>query len=318
MALMDDVTSEEFALRWNNFSNNLSDGFSAHLSNKDLVDVTLAVEGRLLQAHKLILSVCSPYFHEIFKANPCKHPVIILKDIKYNYIEALINFMYQGEVNVKQEELENFLTVAEILKVKGLTFNNDVTHSDEFPINGYDNPESEAKSVKPKERSKKRAQDSTQPSKKVKRSQGLLKSPLKTDPDKDQDENNVDNSVDHSSGINNGEATDVIKEGEDSNEDLLADDTLDNSAEPNIGPVTYRLSARGRPQLVYEGFVYNLTSRSEVLNRSHYRCAEQHRGCRGKCAVISERFMPTGVKDHNHLPGYLSEEDYCKKKSYED
>lgn len=67
MALMDDVTSEEFALRWNNFSNNLSDGFSAHLSNKDLVDVTLAVEGRLLQAHKLILSVCSPYFHEIFK-----------------------------------------------------------------------------------------------------------------------------------------------------------------------------------------------------------------------------------------------------------
>ncbi|KAG8039867.1 hypothetical protein G9C98_000596 [Cotesia typhae] len=284
MALMDDVTSEEFVLRWNNFSNNLSDGFLAHLSNKDLVDVTLAVEGRLLQAHKLILSVCSPYFHEILKANPCEHPVIILKDIKYHDIEALINFMYQGEVNVKQDELENFLTVAEILKVNGLTFNNDVKDLDEFPINGYDNPESEVKSVKPKERSKKRAQDSTQPSKKVKRSQELLKSPLKTDPDKDQDENDVDNSVHHS----------------------------------NVGPVTYRLSARGRPQLVYEGFVYNLTSRSEVLNRSHYRCAEQHRGCRGKCAVISERFMPTGVKDHNHLPGYLSEEDYRKKKSYED
>lgn len=61
-----------------------------------------------------------------FQANPCEHPVIILKDIKYHDIEALINFMYQGEVNVKQDELENFLTVAAILKVKGLTFNNDI------------------------------------------------------------------------------------------------------------------------------------------------------------------------------------------------
>lgn len=79
-------------------------------------------------------------------------------------------------------------------------------------------------------------------------------------------------------------------------------------------PVTYRLSARGRPQLVHEGYVYNLTSRSEVLNRSHYRCAEQHRGCRGKCAVIAERFMPTGVHEHNHPPGYQSEYEYRKKK----
>jgi len=81
-----------------------------------------------------------------------------------------------------------------------------------------------------------------------------------------------------------------------------------------VEPVIYRLSARGRPQLVHEGYVYNLTSRSEVLNRSHYRCAEQHRGCRGKCSVIAERFMPTGVHEHNHPPGYQSEYDYKKKK----
>lgn len=78
--------------------------------------------------------------------------------------------------------------------------------------------------------------------------------------------------------------------------------------------MTYRLSARGRPQLVHEGYVYNMTSRSEGLNRLHYRCAEQHRGCRGKCAVISEIFMPTGVDDHNHPPAYESEHDYRKKK----
>lgn len=59
--------SEQFSLRWNNFSNNLTSGFLNHLTENDLVDVTLAVEGQLLQAHKLVLSVCSPYFKNIFK-----------------------------------------------------------------------------------------------------------------------------------------------------------------------------------------------------------------------------------------------------------
>lgn len=59
--------SEQFSLRWNNFSNNLTSGFLSHLTENDLVDVTLAVEGQLLQAHKLVLSVCSPYFKNIFK-----------------------------------------------------------------------------------------------------------------------------------------------------------------------------------------------------------------------------------------------------------
>ena len=61
--------SEQFSLRWNNFSNNLTSGFLSHLTENDLVDVTLAVEGQLLQAHKLVLSVCSPYFKNIFKVH---------------------------------------------------------------------------------------------------------------------------------------------------------------------------------------------------------------------------------------------------------
>lgn len=67
MALTEAFAPEQFALRWNNFSNNLSSGFLSHLNNKDLVDVTIAVDGQLLQAHKLVLSVCSTYFQDIFK-----------------------------------------------------------------------------------------------------------------------------------------------------------------------------------------------------------------------------------------------------------
>lgn len=58
------------------------------------------------------------FFQQI---NPCKHPIVILKDIGFSEVESLLKFMYQGEVNVKQEELASFLKVAEALKVKGLT-----------------------------------------------------------------------------------------------------------------------------------------------------------------------------------------------------
>lgn len=62
-----DMDNSDYSLKWNNFTSNLTCGFLSHLSDNELVDVTLAVEGRLLQAHKLVLSVCSPYFKEIFK-----------------------------------------------------------------------------------------------------------------------------------------------------------------------------------------------------------------------------------------------------------
>ncbi|KAK7791251.1 hypothetical protein R5R35_005577 [Gryllus longicercus] len=112
---------EHFSLRWNNFHSNMSSGFCALLQEDALVDVTLAAEGRVLQAHKLVLSVCSPYFKQIFAANPCKHPIVILKDVHHKQLSDLLNFMYQGEVNVRQEELATFLKTAELLQIKGLT-----------------------------------------------------------------------------------------------------------------------------------------------------------------------------------------------------
>lgn len=117
------MDTEQFSLCWNNFHNNLSSGFQDLLKDEDLVDVTLAAEGRYVKAHKTVLSVCSPYFKELFRVNPCKHPIVILHDINYNALNALLTFMYQGEVSVSQEEIPMFMRVAEILKVKGLTDN---------------------------------------------------------------------------------------------------------------------------------------------------------------------------------------------------
>lgn len=121
------MEGDQFSLCWNNFHNNLSAGFNSLLQDEDLVDVTLAAEGKYLKAHKTVLSVCSPYFKELFRVNPCKHPIVILQDVNYSALCSLLQFMYQGEVSVSQEEIPVFMKVAEMLKIKGLTDNNAVS-----------------------------------------------------------------------------------------------------------------------------------------------------------------------------------------------
>lgn len=86
------------------------------------MDVTLAAEGQLVKAHRLILSVCSPYFRKMFTQMPAnQHAFIFLKDVSHSALKDLIQFMYCGEVNVKQDALPAFISTAEALQIKGLT-----------------------------------------------------------------------------------------------------------------------------------------------------------------------------------------------------
>jgi len=117
-------TSEKFCLRWNDFESNISGAFRELREDKDFFDVTLACDDDQLQAHKVILSACSPFFRTILRRNRHEHPLLYLKGVKYVDLVSVLNFMYHGEVNVAQEELNSFLAVAEDLKVKGLTQNN--------------------------------------------------------------------------------------------------------------------------------------------------------------------------------------------------
>jgi len=115
--------SEKFCLRWNDFETNISSSFRELRDDKDFFDVTLACDDEQIQAHKVILSACSPFFRNILRRNVHPNPLLYLKGVKYADIQAVLNFMYHGEVNVAQEELNSFLAVAEDLRVKGLTQN---------------------------------------------------------------------------------------------------------------------------------------------------------------------------------------------------
>lgn len=111
---------QQFCLRWNNYQTNLTSVFDQLLQNESFVDVTLACDGNSIKAHKMVLSACSPYFQSLFFDNPCQHPIIIMRDVKWPELKAAVEFMYKGEINVSQEQIGPLLRVAEMLKIRGL------------------------------------------------------------------------------------------------------------------------------------------------------------------------------------------------------
>nr|XP_023019709.1 longitudinals lacking protein isoform X6 [Leptinotarsa decemlineata] len=118
---MDD--DQQFCLRWNNHQSTLVAVFETLLANGILVDCTLAAEGKHLNAHKVVLSACSPYFEALLSKHFDKHPILILKDVKFQELEAMMDYMYKGEVNISQDQLGALLKAAESLQIKGLSDN---------------------------------------------------------------------------------------------------------------------------------------------------------------------------------------------------
>ena len=117
------ATTEKFCLKWDDFEANIGVAFRELREDKDFFDVTLACEDDQIEAHKMILASCSPFFRNILRKNPHSHPLLYMKGVTQRELKAILDFMYHGEVQVAQEDLNSFLAVAEELKVKGLTQN---------------------------------------------------------------------------------------------------------------------------------------------------------------------------------------------------
>lgn len=112
--------SQQFCLRWNNYQTNLTCVFDQLLQSESFVDVTLACDGQQIKAHKIVLSACSPYFQSLFFDNPCQHPIIIMRDVRWAELKAIVEFMYKGEINVNQDQISPLLAIAEMLQIRGL------------------------------------------------------------------------------------------------------------------------------------------------------------------------------------------------------
>ena len=118
---MGSSADEQFCLQWNDFQQCIKTTFTDLRDESDFMDVTLYCEGgQQVMAHKVVLSACSVTFKQLLKNSPGKHPVIVLWDVLPWDLSCLLDFMYQGQVNVKQDNLKSFLALAERLKVRGL------------------------------------------------------------------------------------------------------------------------------------------------------------------------------------------------------
>ncbi|XP_052899388.1 sex determination protein fruitless-like isoform X2 [Anopheles moucheti] len=113
-------SEQQYALKWNDFQSSILSSFRHLRDEEDFVDVTIACDSRSFTAHKVVLSACSPYFRKLLKANPCEHPIVILRDVRSEDIENLLRFMYNGEVHIGQDQLSDFLKTAQLLQVRGL------------------------------------------------------------------------------------------------------------------------------------------------------------------------------------------------------
>ncbi|XP_047499992.1 longitudinals lacking protein, isoforms A/B/D/L-like isoform X5 [Penaeus chinensis] len=116
---------ELLSLKWNNHRSTFLHILGVLRDKQSYTDVTLACDGKFYSVHKLVLSTCSDYFCAMFEKTACKSPVIVLKDIKCEDLEALLDYMYLGEVNVRQSDLASLIKAAENLRIKGLAVPDD-------------------------------------------------------------------------------------------------------------------------------------------------------------------------------------------------
>ncbi|XP_026314466.1 zinc finger protein chinmo [Hyposmocoma kahamanoa] len=119
-----DSQQQQYCLKWNSFGSNLATSFANLWNSESLADVTLYCEGRTFKAHKVILAACSKHFQELFDSAPPSHAgacYVILEATSADNMQALLEFMYKGEVHVSQDALSSFLKSGENLQVKGLS-----------------------------------------------------------------------------------------------------------------------------------------------------------------------------------------------------
>ena len=136
--------SEKLCLQWNDFKENVNSAFGRLRDDKEFSDVTLACEdGQQMEAHKVILAASSPFFEKILQRNKHPHPLIYLRGFKSEDFVSILDFLYFGEANVYQENLDSFLAIAEELKLKGLTgqTTSDLVQDEEKPLKSVEKTE---------------------------------------------------------------------------------------------------------------------------------------------------------------------------------
>jgi len=113
--------NQKFCLTWKDYNSNFSKEFDECRKHEDFFDVSIACEDSVLTAHKIVLSAASDFFKNILRKHKHEHPLIYLTEVKFSDLQSILDFIYTGETEVAEKDLESLLATATRFKVKGLT-----------------------------------------------------------------------------------------------------------------------------------------------------------------------------------------------------
>ncbi|XP_045133123.1 protein abrupt-like isoform X3 [Portunus trituberculatus] len=119
------MESDLLALHWMEHASVFSQAIGNLRNKTSYTDATLACEGNFYPVHKFVLSTCSQYFNAIFEWTPCINPVVVINNVTSKELEALLDFMYMGEVSVKDSLIPDIMRAAECLRIRGLSLLDD-------------------------------------------------------------------------------------------------------------------------------------------------------------------------------------------------
>ena len=142
------MESEKFCLKWNEFQANNAASFQELRESNEFTDVTLVCEdNQRFEAHRVILSSASNFFKSVLTENKHSHPLIYMRRMKTKYFEPILDFIYNGETEVSQKDINDFLLLAEELEMKGLTSDPNETENNDTKIDKYDKAKNKRKKI---------------------------------------------------------------------------------------------------------------------------------------------------------------------------
>lgn len=124
-SIKEEVDGDLLALQWMEHSQIFCRAIGSLRGKSGYTDATLACEGQFYPVHKFVLSTCSDYFNAIFEWTPCLNPVVVLNNVSCKELEAILDFMYIGEVNVLETQIQGIIHAAECLRIRGLSMVDD-------------------------------------------------------------------------------------------------------------------------------------------------------------------------------------------------
>ena len=129
---------EKFSLKWNDFQTNVSSSFCKLRTEKDFFDVTLVSDDEVhISSHKLVLSASSDFFKNILRQSSHANPLIFLSGIKSKELNFVMDYIYNGEVQLFQNDLDSFLDIAQKLKIDGLEISKQEDDLSQFSYDSF-------------------------------------------------------------------------------------------------------------------------------------------------------------------------------------